>query len=917
MNHPKPLGISNHKALFFFLMSLLALSFSLRFVASLKADDISTQALQTIDLSSTTPGVTIIGANDNDNLGGNGSAGSFSSAPRAHPIATGDFNRDGIQDVAIGAPDADFTPQGGTNRANAGAVYIIFGRQSFGAAAVIDANLAATSQPDVKIFGATGDDSTGFSLAVGDINGDGGDDLLIGAPGVDAALPTRADTGAVYILLGSSTLTPKIIDLSQANAINILIVGEKAGDKFGTSVAAGDVGGSTTTADILVGAVGSKGPATPPDRTDAGAAYLLYGGTGLTPSPVNTTRVLDLGATTNPIAASVKIFGTDGSMLGSALAIGDIDGTSPGDILVGAPKANRPAPSAATDTGAAYVVLGGANLVPESGATKTFDINVGQQNVAIYGASSADHLGLSVAVGDVTGDGRVDLILGAPDADGPGETRVDSGEAYLITGGASLPTRINVSTANVNLTIYGEAANDHLGSKVAVGRLNTTGNIDAIAEMIVGSPGAQSGKGTVSAIYGGASITIINARDLAIGQDDLRVIGQAQGDELGWSIATTDLDNNQGGDLILSAPFANTPPPANTSPRDNAGKVYVLLAATDNVPPTNQPPQVQVSAPNGGETLTGGQNFNITWTASDANGDNTIQSFEIRLSIDGGTNFSTIIASNVVGTARSFTWIVNGGINTNLARIRIIARDSSNATGQDDSNANFTISDPGISVHLLTPNGGESLKFGQVFRITWVVPAAAESQVKGFDLFLSTDGGTSFPISVKSDPITPALGPTIRLFDWTVLNICTTQARILVVATSTTSARSSDTSDANFSISAPGPSIDTASMELDETAGRIVLRTIQPPTGTEIRFAETSVIEISTTEAGTQFFTFSKPNKFKKEGRVVLSKGTINNQDLSVFFPDGATRILRVTTPPCGVTTLKIRRQGLTVVVVP
>jgi hypothetical protein len=106
-------------------------------------------------------------------------------------------------------------------------------------------------------------------------------------------------------------------------------------------------------------------------------------------------------------------------------------------------------------------------------------------------------------------------------------------------------------------------------------------------------------------------------------------------------------------------------------------------------------------------------------------------------------------------------------------------------------------------------------------------------------------------------------------------------------------------------------------MELDETASRLVLRTIQPPIGSEIRFAETSVVELSTTEAGTQFFTFSKPFKFKKEGRVILTKGTINSQDLSAFFPDGVTRILRVTTPPCGITTLKIRRQGLTVVLVP
>ncbi|MBI3653967.1 MAG: FG-GAP repeat protein [Acidobacteria bacterium] len=891
------------------MVSVVALFLSLHFVASLKADDINTQALQTIDLATTTPGVTVIGASADDKLGGNGSANTFSSTPRSHPLARGDFNRDGIQDLAIGAPEADFTPTGGPLRANTGAVYIIFGRQSFTTGSVIDASLSAATQPDIKIFGAAADDNLGFSLAVGDINGDGSDDLLIGAPGVDASSPTRADTGAVYILLGASTLTAKTIDLAQANAINIAIIGEKAGDKFGTAVASGEVGGSGAVADILVGAVGSKGPAG--DRTDAGAAYLLYGGSGLTPNPVTTTRVLDLGATTNPVLPNVKIFGTDGSLLGSSLAIGELDGSSPNDIVVGAPKANRPAPGPViSDTGAAYIVFGGTNLLPISGATRSFDLAAGEQNVAIYGANSADHLGAAVAVGDVTGDGRADLILGAPDADGPSEARVDSGEAYLISGSTTLPTRINVSTTSVNLTIYGEAANDHLGSTVAVGRLNTSGNVDNIAELLVGSPGAQLNKGTVSAFFGGASLTLISARDLALGQDDLRVIGQAAGDNLGWAIAVADLDNNQGGDLILSAPFADAGSPTRT----DAGKVYVLFAANDNVPPTNLPPQVQVTAPNGGDNLIGGSTFNITWTASDPNGDATLQSFEIRLSIDGGATFNTIIASSLAGSARSFTWTVNGGLDTLTARIRVIARDSAGATGQDDSNANFSITDPGISVHLLAPNGGEVLKFGQVFRVTWEVPTAAESQVKGFDLFLSTDGGATFPISVKSDPINPGLGSAIRSFDWTVPNTCTTTARILVVATSTTSARSSDSSDANFTINSPGPTIDTATMAID---GRLVLRSIQPPIGNEVRFTETSVLEISSTDAGTQFFTFSKPPKLKKEGRVLISKGTINNLELDTFFPDTATRFIRVTLPPCGVTLLKVRRQGTTLVVVP
>ena len=71
--------------------------------------------------------VRVLGASANDHLSGNGTPDTFSAFPRAHALAIGDFNHDGFQDVVIGAPDTDFTPQGGTLRANAGAVYVIFG----------------------------------------------------------------------------------------------------------------------------------------------------------------------------------------------------------------------------------------------------------------------------------------------------------------------------------------------------------------------------------------------------------------------------------------------------------------------------------------------------------------------------------------------------------------------------------------------------------------------------------------------------------------------------------------------------------------------------------------------------------------------------------------------------------------------
>ena len=176
----------------------------------------------------------------------------------------------------------------------------------------------------------------------------------------------------------------------------------------------------------------------------------------------------------------------------------------------------------------------------------------------------------------------------------------------------------------------------------------------------------------------------------------------AIGDELGWAIATADVNNNQGGELIVGAPFANAA--AATGTRNQAGVVYILPSTAV----INQSPTVTVTAPNGGETLQVGQIFDITWTASDPNGDATIQKFDIRLSTDGGANFNFTVAPNVAGTARKFTWTVPVGFNTTQARIRVIVTDNQGATAQDDSNANFTITDAGVTASLTIPTEARS-----------------------------------------------------------------------------------------------------------------------------------------------------------------------------------------------------------------
>lgn len=891
----------------------------------------SIQAIFNIDLGAvpSPANVRVLGAGADDHLSGNGTPNNFSTFTRAHAIAVGDFNKDGFQDIVIGAPDADFTPAApATPRANAGAVYVIFGKATFATGAVIDTALTSTSQPDIRIFGANANDETGTAVAAGDVNGDGIDDLIIGAPGFDTTTGSPAtvlheNAGAVYIIYGATSLTARTIDLSQANAVNVTITGENTNDLFGNALAVGDVnGGQNTTADLLVGAPGSSGPspATAP-RPGGGAAFLLQGGSGLANTQA-TTRLIDLATTVAP----VRIYGKTGSQLGASVAIGDVNSGGAADLIVGAPQAARPDQAGdVSDTGAVYVVFGGTNLTPTPPATSlTVDLanaSLTTPRLVIYGASSKDHLGVSVAAGNIRASGAVDLIMGAPDADGPGDTRADAGEAYILAGGSDLnppPTnppsferRIDVSLGTMNLTIYGAAAGDHLGSTVAVGRINTQSNTDNTADVLIGAPGALLRKGAVHVFYGGPNLFSRATSDLSLfGQNDLTITGEAIGDELGWAIAAGDIDNNRGGDLILGAPFADI------TGRTDAGKAYVLLAANENVPPVNQNPVVTVTLPNGGEFVLGGLNYNITWTATDPNGDATIDHFDIFLSTNGGATFLTQLnASPVAGTARSFTWAVPTGLNTSTARVRVIAFDTAGGTGQDDSNGNFTITDAGIGVTLTAPNGGELLRPGSVFNITWTVPEALATQVKGFDLFLTTDNGQTFKPITAPNPTNPALPSTARSFSWTVDNLCTTTARVTVRATSVTGAISTDMSDGPFAIANPGPTIDFSTEVTGFSSSNVLLFSTTAPTGgTEVRFEDGVTVEISTDQTGTQFFQPTKI-KLKKNGKRLLIKGTINNQEVGVFWPDNTIRIVRFTNPNCGVTTLRLRRVGDTVVV--
>jgi hypothetical protein len=370
-------------------------------------------------------------------------------------LASGDFDRDGYADLAIGAPSARV----GSTKVRAGAVHVLYGSHR-GLAADRDQRWTAAS-----IEGHPLDrDRFGMSLAVGDFDRDGYADLAIGAP--DADLGSDKNAGMAVILRGGTrglAAGPTVVARAMTGA------GDNAHRHFGGSMAAGDLDGDGF-GDLVVGAaVTYKG----------GSVGAFYG------SP---SGLASAGSQLwSPETPGIDVDPDPSDRFGWLLAVGDFDADGNADLAVSSVFSEL----GSADTGVITIVYGTAAGLGAERSQRWDRDTLGFPDGVI---------GSALAAGDFDGNGYADLAIGA-------EEWGLGGTVVTLTGSvAGLSADGSGRWSQDSPGVPGAAENeDVFGRALTVADYGRSDHVD----LAIGAPGEDIGKiddaGTVDVLYGGVA----------------------------------------------------------------------------------------------------------------------------------------------------------------------------------------------------------------------------------------------------------------------------------------------------------------------------------------------------------------------------------------------------------------------------
>lgn len=387
-------------------------------------------------------------------------------------------------------------------------------------------------------LGAIADQDWGRPLGAGDLDGDGYDEVIVAASESWGGVTSR-----VYVIRGGSGVHGLgTIDLS-VGSVDQVIIGAQLDDNLGSSIATGDVNNDTID-ELLICASATDYSG----RTDAGVAYLIYGGADFFDSP---TRDLSSTGDWDVRFAGPVAYGDMGASLSfgggdtHAAAIGNLNGDAYGDIALGVHLAD----GNANDTGRVYVVFG----EPFASGTTLDLASSSHYDVVIYGDDEYDETGDFVVTGDVTGDGLDDLII--PNHYFSQYLFDSEGAVHIFRGRETWAMTYNLGTAPADITLLGYRKHDDLGESAAVGDFNN----DDIMDLAASAPGAddgafndQIGEGFVYGLSGSTSYqTGTHTIDYATATPDFLLIGEYH-ESLGAETSTGDF-NGDGYDDIAAA----------------------------------------------------------------------------------------------------------------------------------------------------------------------------------------------------------------------------------------------------------------------------------------------------------------------------------------------------------------------------
>lgn len=325
---------------------------------------------------------------------------------------------------------------------------------------------------DVVLTGEVTNNFFGYSVSsAGDVNGDGYSDVIAGAYGYNS------NRGRAYIYYGGAVMN---------NTADVIMTGDNAGDYFGYSVStAGDVNGDSYR-DILIGATGNN--------SSTGSAYIFFGGAAMD----NISDLTFYGEFPN------DNFGY------SINTCGDVNGDGYSDVFIGASNYD-------SNTGKVYVYFGGP------GMDNVNDLSMTGENIDNFFGTSVS------TAGDLNLDGISDIVIGAPGFNGY------TGKAYVYFGGAYMD---NIE----DLILNGENPNDEFGTSVSsAGDVNGDGFCDIIA----GAPSYSAFKGRAYIYFGGAAMN---------NTSDLIITGETSVTYFGYSVSNAGDVNGDGySDVIIGA----------------------------------------------------------------------------------------------------------------------------------------------------------------------------------------------------------------------------------------------------------------------------------------------------------------------------------------------------------------------------